>query len=85
VVGPLADPNTQALLAEIWRTFRPRTVVAAKITTAAADAPGQDSQRLPRLLEERHRFQGKPTAFVCQGFVCNLPVNTVEGLKQQLG
>ena len=76
VIGAPSDPATQALLAEIWGTYRPLTVVAASAAEAGSESPG--------LLKERRMIQEKPTAYVCQGFVCNLPVNTLEALKQQL-
>lgn len=87
VIGSPADPATRALLAEIWRTYRPRTVVA--IAGPTVDQPPAavalaTSSEAPALLRERGMIHGRPTAFVCQGFVCNLPVNDVDGLKQQL-
>ena len=89
VVGPLAASDTQALLEEIWRTYRARTVVAAAESPAVAEgtaaAEGSTVDDTPALLRDRGLIQNAPTAYVCQGFVCSLPVNTVEGLKQQLG
>jgi uncharacterized protein YyaL (SSP411 family) len=29
-------------------------------------------------------LDGKPTAYVCQGFVCRLPVNKLEDFRKQL-
>jgi uncharacterized protein YyaL (SSP411 family) len=29
-------------------------------------------------------IDGRPTAYVCRGFVCDLPVTSVEALTQQL-
>lgn len=80
VAGPLAAPDTQALLAEIWRAYRPRTVVAAAGPSAA---PGTASSA-PALLRDRGMIYDLPTAYVCQGFVCKLPVTDVDGLRQQL-
>jgi uncharacterized protein YyaL (SSP411 family) len=83
VIGPQANPDTRALLNEIWRTYRPRTVVAAADQPPAANAASAMPEA-PALLQERGMIQGRPTAYVCQGFVCNLPVSDVAGLKQQL-
>ncbi len=87
VIGSPADPGTRALLAEIWRAYRPRTVVTVAGPSAdqppAAGVPASSSEA-PALLRERGMIQGRPTAYVCQGFVCNLPVNDVDGLRQQL-
>jgi uncharacterized protein YyaL (SSP411 family) len=64
------------MLGYLRKTYRPRTVVSA-----AADPVGSG----PGLLRDRPLLHGLPTAYVCEGFVCNLPVNDLEGLKQQLG
>lgn len=75
VVGPRDDPGSRAMLDTIWSTYRPRVIVAASDGDAAQ----------PSLLAERGMQQGKPTAYVCEGFVCNLPVTTTEELAKQLG
>jgi uncharacterized protein YyaL (SSP411 family) len=43
-----------------------------------SDAPG-----VP-LLADRPMRSGRPTAYVCRGFVCRLPVTSVAELEQQL-
>jgi uncharacterized protein len=78
VIGPLSAPATRDMLEEIWRTYRPRSVVAV-----SAQSPDLEVA-LPALLQERGMIQDKPTAYVCQGFVCDLPVTTPETLKPQL-
>ncbi len=84
-VGPvkqialLWSPNEtqpQAMLDLIWKTYRPRTVLAA-----TAYPP---SQTAPALLHHRPLLQGKTTAYVCEGFVCHTPVNDSALLSQQL-
>jgi uncharacterized protein YyaL (SSP411 family) len=74
VIGTLQAPETRALLDVLWEKYRPRMVVAA----------AQEGADTPQLLRERGMIQGKPTAYVCQNFTCNLPVNNPEGLQQQL-
>ena len=76
IIGPQEDPGTQALAEAIWQTYRPRTILAVSDASAVDDGPG--------LLRERGMIQGKSSAYVCQGFTCNLPVNEVEGLLKQL-
>jgi uncharacterized protein YyaL (SSP411 family) len=76
IIGPLSAPQTQQFLAAVNRQYRPRTILAAS-------APGAGSES-PALLNERRMIQEKPTAYVCQGFVCQTPVNTLEELLQQL-
>jgi uncharacterized protein YyaL (SSP411 family) len=79
LIGPRQDLLTGQMLATLWSAYRPRLVVAA------AEDGAQDSPALPELLRDRKPLEGKPTAFVCQEFTCKLPVNTLEGLKEQLG
>jgi uncharacterized protein YyaL (SSP411 family) len=38
----------------------------------------------PELLRDRIMVQGKPTIYVCEGFVCKLPINDLESLKKQV-
>jgi uncharacterized protein len=76
VIGDPQQEDTNALLGHIWRTYRPRTVVANSTAEDGADGPD--------LLDDRPMVQGKPTVYVCEGFTCKLPVNDLEGLKQQL-
>ena len=36
------------------------------------------------LLEDRGLIDGRPTAYVCENYVCNLPVTTPSDLARQL-
>jgi uncharacterized protein YyaL (SSP411 family) len=36
------------------------------------------------LLADRTALDGRATAYVCRGFVCRMPVTTVEGLRAEL-
>ncbi|MGD0750298.1 MAG: thioredoxin domain-containing protein [Anaerolineales bacterium] len=76
IVGDLSDPRTRALLARVREKHRPNLVLAA---SALPTAPGS-----PALLEQRTMLAGKPTAHVCTGFVCQLPVTHPEELVRQL-
>ncbi len=76
IIGPTDDPGTRALMDAVWQAYRPRTVMAQSAAEVGNEGPG--------LLHERGMIQGKPSAYVCQAFTCNLPVNEVEGLLQQL-
>jgi len=58
------------LVKEIWYEYRPFKVVAL----------GNESSDVP-LLEDRPMIDGKPTAYVCENFVCSRPVTEVEELK----
>jgi uncharacterized protein YyaL (SSP411 family) len=36
------------------------------------------------LLAERVRLKDRPTAYVCRGFACRLPVTDADALREQL-
>jgi uncharacterized protein YyaL (SSP411 family) len=38
----------------------------------------------PALLDDRPLFNDKPTAYVCQDFVCRQPVNDPDAMLEQL-
>ena len=71
---PLAQ-ETQALLDVVRGTFRPNTVIALQDPESPSEVP---------LLEGRTAIDGRPTAFVCEGFVCQLPVTQPDELRAQL-
>ena len=76
VLGDSGNPGTKALVDVLWKTYRPRVVAAI-----SAYPPGPGS---PALLKERPLQNGRPTTYVCQGFVCRQPVNTPEEMLAQL-
>ncbi|MEV0002358.1 thioredoxin domain-containing protein [Micromonospora sp. NPDC050980] len=69
------DPVGDPLVAAARRHAPPGAVVVA----GAPDQPG-----VP-LLAERPLVDGRPTAYVCRGFVCQRPVTSVDELVAQLG
>ncbi len=78
VVGPLDDPATVALLRTVnGRYLANRVIVGADGESAAAQSG------LP-LLEGRGMVDGRPTAYVCENYVCQLPVTGAEDLAAQL-
>ena len=77
IVGPVSDARTRALLAEVHRGYSPNRVLLGH--PGDADPPAD----LP-LLEGRSMIGGSPTAYVCEGYVCDLPVTTPADLAAQL-
>jgi uncharacterized protein len=78
IVGRPGADDTGALLAEVWRTYQPNRVVAMA-------APGdRDAAAEIPLLAERTALGGRATAYVCEHFVCQLPVTDPEALAAQL-
>jgi uncharacterized protein YyaL (SSP411 family) len=74
VVGP--DDQARAdLVRTAWRRAPAGSVVLA----------GSEDQSGFALLADRPVRDGRATAYVCRGFVCNLPVTSVEELVDQLG
>lgn len=78
ILGSPSAPDAQALLAEVNRHYRPNSVIAC-----AAPDDQETIQAIP-LLADRPLNDGKATAYVCQNFACQAPVNTPQALAQQL-
>ncbi len=76
IIGGLEDPKTQELLKTLWKSFRPRQVTAI---SAYLPEPGSSA-----LLNDRPLLNGQPTAYVCEGFVCQRPVNSPFDMEIQL-
>jgi uncharacterized protein len=77
ILGDAGDPGRQELTAALWETYRPGVVAAISGYPPPPEAPP--------LLNDRPLQQGRPTAYVCQGFVCQMPVTEADGLRRQLG
>jgi uncharacterized protein YyaL (SSP411 family) len=75
IVGDPADPATRALLRVAAGGPPSARVVAASATPAESAVP---------LLAGRSMLGGRPTAYVCRGFACRLPVTDAEALADQL-
>ena len=65
--------EARPLLQTIQAEYRPNMVVAA-----SSQPP---SEHAPSLLMERPLKEGKPTVYVCEGFVCKMPVNAISELQ----
>lgn len=62
---------------EIYAEFLPNKVVVL------SSEPVKGTDLIP-LLAERNMIDGKPTAYVCEDFVCQRPVTTCEDLRDQV-
>ena len=76
VVYDAAPENAEELLKTIQSEYRPNLVVAASAYPPSPDAP--------LLLMDRPAQDGKPTAYVCEGFICKLPVRSAPELQKLL-
>ena len=79
IIGDPAAAETRALVAEVWRRYLPNGVLACA-------APGDvTAQTIIPLLTARPQIGGRPTAYVCRNYACNLPVTEPAALAEQLG
>ncbi len=75
IIGAISDERTQTLIGEIRKAYRPNLIVAASSYPPPEGAPA--------LLADRPLVDGKPTAYVCEGFVCRQPVTNLEDFRKQ--
>jgi uncharacterized protein len=76
VLLPHGHSGAGDIIAELWRGFRPDSLVAV---STYPPSPGS-----PALLDDRPLLNNLPTAYLCHHFVCQAPVNTAQELRQQL-
>ncbi|HET7728175.1 MAG TPA: thioredoxin domain-containing protein [Candidatus Limnocylindrales bacterium] len=75
IVGTLDEPGTTELAAATVLPYRPSLVLAGSGAPEASAVP---------LLRDRTRRDGRPTAYVCRGFACRLPVTDAAALEAEL-
>jgi uncharacterized protein YyaL (SSP411 family) len=76
IIGPSDAEQTRALRDTVFHRFIPNRVVAgAPDATSAPPIP---------LLADRPMRNGQPTAYVCEGYVCQAPVTDPAALAAQL-
>jgi hypothetical protein len=75
IIGDPGADDTRALLTVLGNVYRPNQVVAVGRPRESSPVP---------LLEGRASLNGRATAFVCEGFVCRLPVTEPAALAAQL-
>ena len=86
VTGPLqvAVVGTDAVAQEMVRAVREATSPGLVLATGPGDGTlSGDGQEHP-LLADRPLVGGASAAYVCRGFVCDLPVTSVEALRSAL-
>jgi uncharacterized protein YyaL (SSP411 family) len=76
VVYEASPEQARELLQTIQSAYRPNTIVASSAYPPSGAAPP--------LLTDRPLKDGKATAYVCEGFVCKMPVNTILDLERLL-
>ena len=78
VIGPPDDTATSSLLREVNGRY-----IANRVVVGASGQDSAAASGLP-LLEGRGMVDGKPTAYVCENYACQLPVTDAESLAAQL-
>ncbi|MGW3464243.1 hypothetical protein ACWDE9_33720, partial [Streptomyces olivaceoviridis] len=73
--GPAPDDERTAALH--------RTALLSTAPGAVVACGTPDSEEFP-LLADRTLIDGAPTAYVCRGFVCDLPVTDPDALRTKL-
>jgi uncharacterized protein YyaL (SSP411 family) len=76
LVGDPARHEFQQLLVTVGEHYVPSRVLAGGTPGSAGGVA---------LLENRDMIEGKPTAYVCKGYVCERPVTTAADLWELLG
>jgi len=80
IVAPGSRANAEILLAQLRSTFLPNRILAVA-------GEGQDlnaQAKLVPLLENKVAQKGKPTAYVCERGVCELPTTAPDVFARQL-
>ena len=75
IIGALSEKRTLTLIGEIRKANHPNHVVAASSYPPPEGAPA--------LLVDRPTVDAKPTANVCEGFVCLQPVTDLEEFRKK--
>jgi uncharacterized protein YyaL (SSP411 family) len=78
LAGDPADEDMAAMLSAIRQSFRPNQVVAL------CHGDRDRAAEVIPLLAHRPQIDGRATAYVCQNFVCKLPVTSSEALIGEL-
>lgn len=71
VVGEPNDPATKEMLAQLRTTYSPRKVVLLKTPSNSEALAG-----LAAFTSDLSAQDGKPTAYVCRNFACELPTTS---------
>jgi uncharacterized protein YyaL (SSP411 family) len=72
------ETDIQPLLQQVWRKYLPNKVVAPGFVDDSTA-----SESIP-LLQNRPLLEGRATAYVCEHYTCQQPVNEIQALAAQL-
>jgi uncharacterized protein len=84
VIGDPDDAGTRALHRRALRSTAPGLVLAVSAEIRKDGENAEDIESHPELLRERPMKDGKATAYMCRGFVCEAPTTDADELGRQL-
>ena len=70
LVGESEEEGIRAMIKEIWSRFLPN-----KTVMVASENEINNMRDMIKTMPSLTRLNGKPTAYVCSGHICHLPVN----------
>ena len=76
LLGEAGEGLLEAMKKIVQSEYRPNLIMAVTSLPIQENAPA--------LLNDRILIQSKPTAYVCEGFVCKRPTTEIEVLITQL-
>jgi uncharacterized protein len=79
LISPQGDAAAPALAREVWSRYLPNKVIAQ-----SSEADARAASLIP-LLRDRQAIGSQATAYVCENYTCQQPVNTPGELAAQLG
>jgi uncharacterized protein len=87
-VAMLLHPPAQLVLMgdkerDLWRTAHSAYVPALDILWQGADLADEHRELTP-LLEGKTAIGGRPTAYLCRNFVCDMPTTNPSDLRRSL-
>ena len=80
IVGGKDAPETREMLKSVWQRFLPGAVWALIDDEASRSFFARQAEFYGSV----QAIDGKPTAYVCKDFVCNLPTSDLVAFKKEL-
>ncbi len=80
IAGDPTQPQTQRMLRDIQRSFLPRAIVVLHPT----GAPAAGIEQLAPFVAAQQPIAGQPAAYICERYVCHLPLTDVEQIRAAL-
>jgi uncharacterized protein YyaL (SSP411 family) len=72
--------ESEEMIEKIRKSYLPNTVVAL----VPAGGPDEKLKKLIPMTADRPQVEGKPTAYVCENYTCQMPTNSVDTFEKQL-